>query len=64
MHTLLSNLNQPYHYSQYSIFVAEVASTFNEDNLRDYLMKRSKSVDEKIYLLNEAIEDIRTTLFR
>jgi oligoendopeptidase F len=64
MHSLLSRKHQPYHNSDYSIFVAEVASTFNEDNLRDYLLKNSKSDDEKIYLINSAIEDIRTTLFR
>eukprot|EP01080_Neovahlkampfia_damariscottae_P002045 gene2045-1551_t len=64
MHSLLSRSHQDYHYSDYSIFVAEVASTFNEDNLRDYLLKKSQSKDEKIYLINSAIEDIRTTLFR
>src|SRR5690606_15574085 len=64
MHSLYSNKNQPYHYSQYSIFVAEVASTFNEDNLSAYLLKNTKSKDEKLYLLNHAIESIRTTLIR
>lgn len=64
MHSLYSNLNQPYHYSKYSIFVAEVASTFNEDNLNAYLLQTTKSKNEKLYLLNHAIESIRTTLFR
>lgn len=64
MHTLNSKENQEYHYSDYSIFVAEVASTFNEDMLRDYLLKESKSKEEKIYLINQAVEDIRATLFR
>lgn len=64
MHSKFSNENQEYHYSDYSIFVAEVASTHNEDQLRDYLLKNTSSKQDKIYLVNEAIEDIRTTFFR
>lgn len=64
MHSYFSNKNQPYHYSDYSIFLAEVASTFNEDLLMRYLLKKAKTNEEKIYLINQKIEDIRSTLFR
>jgi len=64
MHSLLSRTHQPYHYSDYPIFVAEVASTFNEDLLTRTLLDRVSSREEKIFLINEKIEDIRGTLFR
>jgi oligoendopeptidase F len=64
MHSLYSRRQQPYHYSDYAIFVAEVASTFNEELLFQTLMKRSSSLEEKAFLINEKIEDIRGTLFR
>jgi len=64
MHSLYSRKTQPYQYSDYPIFLAEVASTFNEDLLTRLLIKRSQSPHEKIFLLNQKIEDIRGTLFR
>jgi oligoendopeptidase F len=64
MHSYLSHRHQPYHYSSYPIFLAEVASTFNEDLLLRLMLPQVKSNEEKIYLLNQKIEDIRTTLFR
>lgn len=64
MHSLLSNTHQPYQYSDYSIFLAEVASTFNEELLLQLLLERAKNKDEKIFLINQKIEDIRGTLFR
>ncbi len=64
MHSLYSRKQQPYHYSDYTIFVAEVASTFNEELLTQMLLKRASSMDERAFLLNEKIEDIRGTLFR
>jgi oligoendopeptidase F len=64
MHSHLSHKNQPYHYSDYPIFLAEVASTFNEDLLMRYLLKKAKTKEEKIFLINQQIEDIRGTLFR
>lgn len=64
MHSLYSRKKQPYHYSDYPIFLAEVASTFNEDLLSRFLLNRCKNPVEKIYLLNQKIEDIRGTLFR
>ena len=64
MHSYFSRKEQPYHYSDYPIFVAEVASTFNEELLTRYLLKKAKTAEEKVILLNEKIEDIRATLFR
>jgi oligoendopeptidase F len=64
MHSLLTHTNQPYQYGNYPIFLAEVASTFNEELLMQELVKRAKTKAEKIFLINEKIEDIRGTLFR
>lgn len=64
MHSYYSNCNQPYQYSQYPIFVAEVASTFNEELLFRELLKKAESKKERCYLLNQKIDDIRSTLFR
>lgn len=64
MHSLLSRKTQPYHYSDYAIFVAEVASTFNEEFLMQTLVEKAKTDAEKAFLINEKIEDIRGTLFR
>ncbi|HRD55282.1 MAG TPA: oligoendopeptidase F [Parachlamydiaceae bacterium] len=64
MHSLLSRKNQPYHYSDYPIFLAEVASTFNEELLMQTLLKRFTKKEEQIFLINQKIEDIRATLFR
>ncbi len=64
MHSYMSNTHQPYQYSSYSIFVAEVASTFHEELLFRYLMEQAKSKAERAYLINQKIDDIRSTLFR
>lgn len=64
MHSLYSHTHQPYHYGDYPIFLAEVASTFNEELLMRLLLERAQSKEERIFLLNEKIEDIRATLFR
>ncbi len=64
MHSLLSHKNQPYHYGDYPIFLAEVASTFNEELLMELMLKRTRTKEERIFLINEQIEDIRGTLFR
>ncbi len=64
MHSLFSRQTQPYHYSDYTIFVAEVASTFNEELLTQSLLKQCSNPQEKAFLINEKIEDIRATLFR
>ena len=64
MHSLLSHRTQPYQYGDYPIFLAEVASTFNEDLLNRLLLKQAQKKEEKIFLINQQIEDIRATLFR
>jgi len=64
MHSYHSNHNQPYEYSHYPIFVAEVASTFNEELLFRTLLEKAVSKEERCYLLNQKIDDIRATLFR
>ncbi|MBA3721923.1 MAG: oligoendopeptidase F [Parachlamydiaceae bacterium] len=64
MHSLYSHRSQPYQYGDYPIFLAEVASTFNEDLLMRLMLQRCQNPAEKIYLLNQKIEDIRGTLFR
>jgi oligoendopeptidase F len=64
MHSLLSRRHQSYVYSKYPIFVAEVASTFNEQLLLEHLKRQAKSKEELAYLINYEIEAIRTTIFR
>ncbi|MBS0620914.1 MAG: oligoendopeptidase F [Verrucomicrobia bacterium] len=64
MHSLLSRKTQPYQYSQYSIFVAEVASTFHEELLLQHLLKQVKTKEEKAYLINQKLDDMRATLLR
>lgn len=64
VHSHYSNRHQPFQYSNYPIFVAEVASTFNEELVFRYLMDKATSSEEKCYLLNQKIDDIRATLFR
>lgn len=64
VHTYLSCKNQPSHYSQYVIFVAEVASTCNEALLMQHLLRNAKSDKEKAYLLNHFTEQFRATLYR
>ena len=64
MHTYYSNETQPYTYAGYKIFVAEVASTCNEVVLIDYLLKHSRSDEEKKYLYGHYLEQFKGTLFR
>jgi len=64
MHSFLSRKNQPYIYAQYPIFVAEVASTFNEQLLMDHLMTKAKTKKEKAYLISDQIDRIRGTIYR
>ncbi|MFA6796282.1 MAG: oligoendopeptidase F [Bacilli bacterium] len=65
MHTLYSMENQPTLLQGYTIFVAEIASTFNEHNLLDYLMNSGKlEKNEKILLLQKAIDSIMATFYR
>lgn len=64
MHSYYSRTTQPYIYSSYKIFVAEVASTLNELLLINYLLENSKSKEETLYLLNYYLEQFRTTVYR
>jgi len=65
MHSFYSNKHQPYVDHDYTIFVAEVASTFNEILLSRYLLKHYKNdLSKTAYILNREIDNIRATLFR
>jgi oligoendopeptidase F len=64
MHSHLSNLNQPYALSHYSIFVAEVASTFNEALLLDYMLRTLDRDDVRLSLLGHYLDGVRATVFR
>ncbi|MEQ1906732.1 MAG: oligoendopeptidase F [Pirellulaceae bacterium] len=64
MHTHLSVSNQPFEYYHYAIFVAEVASTFNEQLLSHHLLQNARDDRERAFILNNEIDDIRATIFR
>lgn len=64
IHSYLSNKHQPVAYSNYSIFVAEVASTCNEALLMQHLLKTTKDKKRRAYLINYFLEQFRTTLYR
>lgn len=64
VHSYYSRHNNPYQYSQYKIFVAEVASTVNELLLSKYLLNNSNDNFEKLNILNRLIELYRTTIYR
>ena len=64
MHSYYTGLNQPYVYANYSIFLAEVASTFNENLLLDYLIEHAESKAEKLFLLEKYLNNITTTVYR
>jgi oligoendopeptidase F len=64
MHSYYSRTCQPYPYSDYSIFVAEVASTCNEALLNHYLLENTDDKTRKLYLLNNQLEGFKGTVFR
>ncbi len=64
MHSYFSSRNQPFSTADYPTFVAEIASTFNENLLNHYMVKHSKNDEEKLYLLGSYLELLRTTIFR
>jgi oligoendopeptidase F len=64
MHSYLTNKTQPYALSHYSIFVAEVASTFNEALLLDYMLKVESSEEVRFSLLCNYLDNARATVFR
>ena len=64
MHSFYSNANQPFAKADYATFVAEIASTINETLLNNYMVKNSKSNEEKLFLLGSYLDLLRTTIFR
>jgi oligoendopeptidase F len=64
MHTYLADKKQPYPTHDYPIFIAEVASTLNENLLVHSMIAKAKSDDEKLALLGSYLDGMRTTLFR
>ena len=64
MHSYYTRENNPYQYGNYSIFVAEVASTVNELLLAKYVIKNSSSKEEKLFILNRMMELFRATIYR
>ncbi len=64
MHSYYSAKNNPFMHYNYTIFEAEVASTFNEQLLFEYLLKNAKNTQEKAYLLCIRASDILATLYR
>ncbi len=64
MHSYYSAKNQPFQYYGYTIFVAEVASTFNEQLLARHLMAKAKDDRERAYLINRQLDGIRGTIIR
>ena len=64
MHSHYSAKHQPFEYYHYTIFVAEVASTFNEQLLSRHLMARARDDQQRAYLINREIDGIRGTIIR
>ena len=64
MHSYFSRTNNKYIYSDYTIFVAEVASTTNELLLLNYLMDKATTPEEEIYLIDHYIDSFKSTVFR
>jgi oligoendopeptidase F len=64
MHTYFSVRNQPFQYYDYPIFVAEVASTFNEQLLSRHMLEQSKSKEWRAFLISREIDEIRGTIVR
>ncbi|EOD01803.1 oligoendopeptidase F [Caldisalinibacter kiritimatiensis] len=64
LHSYFTRKNQPYVYGNYSIFVAEVASTANEALLMDYMLNNTNDKQKKLYLLNYYLEQFRGTVYR
>ena len=63
LHSYFTNQSQPYAKSDYTIFCAEIASTTNEILLAEYALKQATS-SQKLFLLNQILENIRTTVYR
>ncbi|NLY37358.1 MAG: oligoendopeptidase F [Tissierellia bacterium] len=64
LHSYYSAKNQPYIYANYGIFLAEIASTFNEALLNHYLLETEEDPKKRLYLINHYLETFKGTLFR
>ncbi len=64
MHSYYTGITQPYPYANYSIFLAEIASTFNEALLLDYLIGNSDTKEEKLFLMEKYLNNITATFYR
>lgn len=64
MHSYYTRSNQPYVYGDYSIFIAEIASTTNENLLTAYLLDTIEDKDAQIYILNHYLDGVKGTIFR
>jgi oligoendopeptidase F len=64
MHSYYSARHQPFQYYDYTIFVAEVASTFNEQLLFHHMLQQAKDDRERAYLINREVDSIRATIVR
>lgn len=64
MHSMLANKAQPYETSDYSTFIAEIASTLNEQLLARYMQDGAKTKEEKLFYLDAVLEMFRGTFFR
>lgn len=64
MHTYLTHQKQPLQYDDYAIFIAEVASTVNENLLIENLLSKNPDKETKLFLLNEYLEGFKGTVFR
>ncbi len=64
LNSLLASKAQPYPTAQYATFIAEIASTLNENLLLDHMLEVAGSDEEKLYYLGSALENLRATFFR
>lgn len=64
MHTVLANATQPFETAGYPLFLAEIASFSNELLLQRHLLDQAKTKEERLYLLTEAVERLRSSYFR
>lgn len=63
-HSWLANHTQPQHYADYTLFVAEVASTVNENLLIEQLLEKTSDLEERLALLNQYLEGFKGTVYR
>ncbi len=64
VHSYFTRNNQPFVYGSYSIFLAEIASTTNENLLTDYLLENAETNEEKAQILNHYLDGFKGTVFR